>query len=107
MPYAGPALRIPSHSDMVSDLLLLEIAMYRSWIIEQRGYDLDNDELYRLLSDTRASERFPVDPSQLIELLDATMLTEHRETLRSLRKKTGFDDRIGQAWALPTERQPS
>ena len=78
----------------MSDLLLLEIAMYRSWIIEQRGYDLADTEVEELLRATHASERLRMEPVKLIELLDASMQPEHRQTLHSLRAKTGFDERL-------------
>ena len=78
----------------MSDLLLLEIAMYRSWIIEQRGYDLDNTEVEELLRATHASARLGTDTARLIELLDTSVQPEHSETLRSLRAKTGFDERV-------------
>jgi predicted nucleotidyltransferase len=78
----------------VSDLLLLEIAMYRSWIIEQRGYDLANTEVEELLGATHASARLGMETARLIELLDASMQPEQRATLRSLRAKTRFDERL-------------
>ncbi|MBU6188316.1 MAG: hypothetical protein KGR68_03280 [Betaproteobacteria bacterium] len=68
--------------------------MYRSWIIEQRGYDLDNTEVEELLRATHASERLGTDTARLIELLDTSVQPEHSETLRSLRAKTGFDERV-------------
>lgn len=80
----------------MSDLLLLEIAMYRSWTIEQRGYDLTNTEVDELLRATHASERLGMETATLIELLDASMQPEHAETLYSLRAKTGFDERLKQ-----------
>jgi hypothetical protein len=78
----------------VSDLLLLEIAMYRSWTIDQRGYDLDNIEVEDLLRATHASARLGTDTARLTELLDTSMQPEHSETLRGLRAKTRFDERL-------------
>lgn len=78
----------------MSDLLLLDIAMYRSWLIDHRGHDLHEDELNQLLRDLQASERLGLDASELAELLDASLQPEHHEALRSLRKKTGFDERV-------------
>lgn len=68
--------------------------MYRSWIIEQRGYDLDNTEVEELLRATHTSARLGTDTARLIELLDTSMQPEHSETLCSLRAKTGFDERV-------------
>ena len=80
----------------VSDLLMLELAMYRSWLSDLRGFDLDENEVAQLLRDTHACERLGADAAELAELLDASARPEQREALRSLRIKTGFDERAPQ-----------
>lgn len=91
----------------MSDLLLLEIAMYRSWVIDRRGTDLNTLELEGLLHDLRASERMHLPPHELIALLEASMQPEHREVLRSLRQKTGFNERVSEWPPLPDNPCPS
>lgn len=77
----------------MSDLLLLELAMYRSWVTDQRGFDLSNSEVMQLLRDTRACEILQIPALVLAARLDASVGPEHREALVSLRRKTGFDAR--------------
>jgi len=91
----------------VSNLLLLEIAMYRSWVIDHRGTDLNAEELEGLSSDLHEGERLQMTPQELKALLEASMNPEHREALRSLRQKTGFDARVSQWPTLPDDPQPA
>ncbi len=79
--------------------------MYRSWLIEHRGYDLDDNELLQVLRDLRVGERLGLETSELTELLDASIQPEHQETLRSLRKKIGFDDRMVPGAAAPSSQR--
>jgi hypothetical protein len=79
--------------------------MYRSWLIEHRGYDLDDYELADVLRDLHVGERLGLETAELTELLNASMQPEHEEALRSLRKKVGFDDRMVPGAAAPTSQQ--
>lgn len=79
--------------------------MYRSWLIEHRGYDLDENELAEVLRDLHVGERLGLETSELTELLNASMQPEHQETLRSLRKKIGFDDRMLPGAPSPNSKQ--
>ena len=81
--------------------------MYRSWVIDRRGTDLDAEELEGLLGALHASERLQMKPGELKALLEASMHPEHREALRSLRQKTGFDARVSQWPTLPEAPHPA
>lgn len=81
--------------------------MYRSWVIDLRGSDLNADELEGLLSELHASERLQMTPDELKALLEASMRPEHRETLRGLRQKTGFDGRVRQWPTRPDDPHPA
>lgn len=91
----------------VIDPLLLEVALYRSWLIDQSGRDLDRNETERLLRDMRAPERLRATPATLLALLDESMKPEHRATLKSLREKTGFDSQISSWLAQATAPRPT
>ena len=84
---------------------MLELAMYRNWLAEHRGFDLDSNEVMQLLRDTNACERLGSSEDELAALLDASTRPEHREALRSLRRKTGFDDRAPPPPGLPADRR--
>ena len=77
--------------------------MYRSWVIDRRGTDLDAEELEGLLSALHASERLQMSTDELKALLAASIQPEHREALRSLRQKTGFDERVREWPARPDD----
>ena len=91
----------------VIDPLLLEVALYRSWLIDQSGQDLDRNETEQLLRDMRAPERLRATCATLLALLDESMKPEHRATLKSLREKTGFDSQISSWLAQATAPRPT
>lgn len=92
---------------ILSDPILLEVALYRSWLIDQRGCDLDRAETEQLLHDTHAPARLRATVADLLALLEESMKPEHRAALKSLREKTGFDEQVSTWLARVTATRPA
>jgi len=96
-----------AHRFAFSDPILLEVALYRSWLIDQRGRDLDRAETEQLLHDTRAPARLRSTVADLLTLLEESMKPEHRAALKILREKTGFDEQVSSWLAQATAPRPA
>ena len=91
----------------MSDPILLEVALYRSWLIDQCGRDLNRAETEQLLRDACAPERLRATVPSLLALLEESMKPEHRAALKSLREKTGFDEQVSSWLARVTAPRPA